>query len=58
MFLSSGGASARGFAVEGLDVGAVRLESCVKRDAMKEREVGRLVVIGWERVTEKWPCRP
>lgn len=57
MFLRSGGASSRGFGDRVLDVGAERPESCAKSDAMKERGVGRVVVIGWERVTEKWPCR-
>ena len=46
MFLRSGGASSRGFADRVFDVGAEMLESSEKNDAMKEREVGRLVVIG------------
>lgn len=45
MFLTSGGASSNGFAEEFLESGAERPESCAKSDAMKEREVGRLVVI-------------
>lgn len=57
MFLTSDEAPSRGFGDKVLDSGAGRLESCAKSDAMKEREVGGLVVIGYERVTEKWPCR-
>lgn len=46
MFLTSGGASSRGFGDVVLGSRAEKLESCAKSDAMKEREVEGLVVIG------------